>query len=122
MATAWPDVRRRITATIRPGRSVLKCDGIGRRPVTGNDSRTVSIRTGVKTTQTKTISYEMLEHAVAVLNQTGRLTSADFRGRFGREYTAAPCRFSMTGGVLVEVGVATLVPGKREGSCIYELA
>lgn len=121
MALTWPDVRRRITTTVRPGCLILKCDGVGRRPVTGNESGTISIRTGVKTTQTKTISYAMLEYAVATLNRTRRFTSADFRGVFGREYTAAPCRFSMTGGVLVEVGAAILVPSRREGSCIYEL-
>jgi len=76
----------------------------------------------VKTAQTKTISYKMLEYAMAVLNRTGRFTSASFRERFRTEYAAAPCRFSMTGGVLVEIGAATLVPGHREGSCGYELA
>ena len=121
MAMAWPDVRRRITAVL-PGRAILKCDGIGSRPVTSNDSAAISMRTGVKTAQTKAISYEMLEYALAVLNQTGRFTSADFRRQFGNEYTAAPCRFSMTGGVLVAIGSATLVPGKREGNCTYELA
>ena len=75
MAMAWPDVRRRITAVL-PGRAILKCDGIGSRPVTSNDSAAISMRTGVKTAQTKAISYEMLEYALAVLNQTGRFTSA----------------------------------------------
>lgn len=31
--------------------------------------------------------------------------------RFPDEYKDAPCRYSMTGGVLVEVGIAELVPG-----------
>jgi hypothetical protein len=77
------------------------------------------MRTGVKTSQTKTISYEMLEYAVAVLNATGRFTSADLRRRFSAAYAQAPCRYSMTGGVLVAVGAAVLVPARREGSCIY---
>lgn len=121
MTMAWPDVRRRLK-TLGPGRAILKCDGVGNRQIMNNDSEAISIRTGVKTTQTKAISYEMLEYAFEVLNQTGRFTSADFRRRFGQEYAAAPCRFSMTGGVLVEIGAARLVLGKREGGCAYELA
>ncbi len=123
MGMTWPVAQRRIATTIQPGScAILKCDGAGRRPVTASDSKTISMRTGVKTTQTKTISYEMLEYAMTVLNRTGRFTSANFRERFGREYADAPCRFSMTGGILVEIGAATLVPGSREGSCSYELA
>lgn len=121
MRIAWPDVRRRLK-TLGPGCAIPKCDGIGHRSVINNGSETISMRTGVKTAQTKAISYEMLEYALSVLNQTGRFTSADFRRRFSQEYTAAPCRFSMTGGVLVEIGAATLVPGTREGRCAYELA
>lgn len=121
MAT-WLDVQRQIEAVVQPGCLIPKCDGIGRRAVISNRLGVISIRTGVTTNQTKTISYQMLEHALATLNRAGRFTSVDFRGMFEREYAAAPCRYSVTGGILVEVGVAVLVTGNREGTCVYELA
>jgi hypothetical protein len=49
----------------------------------------------------------------------GSFDSTDFRARFNDEYNAAPCRFSMTGGILVELGMANLVPGLNEKTCRY---
>lgn len=80
------------------------------------------MQTGAQTGQAKAITYEMLELAVNALNRKGRFTAADFKERFAAEYRAAPCRYSMTGGVLVAVGVAVLVAGRREGTCEYESA
>lgn len=87
--------------------------------VTSNSGQTIGMRTGVATRHTKTISYEMLRHAFDTLQAQGRFDSTDFRARFGAEYRSAPCRYSMTGGVLVEVGVAVLVPADAEEGCHY---
>jgi hypothetical protein len=34
--------------------------------------------------------------------------------KFAAEYVAAPCRYSMIGGVLVEIGIATLIPSRGD--------
>jgi len=115
----WSEAERRIRRQIVPASAVLKCDGIERRKIVSNGTDRITIRTGVSTSQTKTISYEMLKHAFDVLETTGRFDSAAFRRKFQREYAAAPCRYSMTGGVLVEVGVAEIEPGRSEGRCRY---
>jgi hypothetical protein len=77
------------------------------------------MRTGFQTRHTKAITYEMLQLAFDTLNATGRFDSTAFRKAFDAEYRAAPCRYSMTGGVLVELGVASLVPGTGEEGCHY---
>jgi hypothetical protein len=77
------------------------------------------MRTGAATKQTKTISYDMLRHAFETLEECGRFDSGDFRSKFAEAYDAAQCRFSMTGGVLVEVGLAELIPGTGEKACHY---
>lgn len=116
----WPQVEQRIKAQVVVGSTgILKCDGIERRLVTSNNGQRIGMRTGVATRHTKAISYEMLRHAFDTLQARGRFDSADFRARFGAEYRAAPCRYSMTGGVLVEVGAAILVPAEDEEGCHY---
>lgn len=115
----WTEALRLIRDRIQAGETrILKCDGVARRLVTAHRDSKISMRTGVQTAQQKAITYEMLEFALGRIQSTGRFTSDDFRDRFGREYKAAPCRYSMTGGVLVEIGVARLVPGDGD-SCIY---
>ena len=115
----WTEAEQRIREQIVPGTGVLKCNGLSRRDVISNRPDRIVMRTGVKTAQTKTVSYAMLKHAFDVLQATGRFDSADFRRKFQKEYVAAPCRYSMTGGVLVEVGVARLEPGLSDRSCRY---
>jgi len=77
------------------------------------------MRTGATTKHTKAITYRMLRHAFDVLQTNGRFDSGDFRLKFDAEYKSAPCRYSMTGGVLVEIEAATLVPGHGEEGCYY---
>ncbi len=116
----WSQVEQRIKTHVVVGSTaVLKCDGVERRMVTSNNGQRIGMRTGVATRHTKAISYEMLRHAFDALQAQGKFDSADFRARFGAEYRSAPCRYSMTGGVLVEVGVAILVPGDGEEGCHY---
>jgi hypothetical protein len=79
----------------------------------------IVMQTGVNTRQTKAITHDMIRHAFETLMQRGRFNSKDFRRRFHAEYEAAPCRFSMTGGVLVELGVAQLLPANRGGEAVY---
>ena len=115
----WAIAQQRIRSYIVPRHAtILKCDGVERRLVTNNTANKISMRTGDEINQTKAITYEMLHAAFDTLQSTGRFTSADFQRRFPREYKAAPCRYSMTGGVLVEVGIAELIPGD---SCDYVL-
>ena len=116
----WIEAKRLIRGVVLPGKTaILKCDGVGRRAVTAHTAQKISMRTGVATKQTKTISYDMLQHAFETLEGHGRFDSSDFRSKFAEAYDAAPCRFSMTGGVLVEVGLAELVPGPVEKACSY---
>jgi hypothetical protein len=116
----WAKVELLIRKRIIPRETeVLKCDGVERRQVTSNRGDKIGMRTGVTSFQTKAISYEMLCYAFETLQTTGRFDSRAFRSKFSEEYAAAPCRYSMTGGVLVEVGVATLVAGDSEDGCYY---
>ena len=115
----WPEAEARIRVQIIAGSTaILKCDGVRRRPVTSNTAVSIGMQTGVTTKQTKTITYRMLRHAFEVLQTKGRFDSGDFRLKFENEYIAAPCRYSMTGGILVEIEAATLVRGLSEG-CYY---
>lgn len=116
----WSEAEKKIQARVIAGStSVLKCDGVERRPVTSNNGKKIGMRTGAMTQNTKAITYEMLRYAFEVLQTKGKYDCRDFGSRFGVEYRAAPCRYSMTGGVLVEIGVATLVLGEGEEGCHY---
>lgn len=116
----WSQVEQRIRTQVIAGTtSVLKCDGVERRAVTSNSGQKIGMRTGAATKHTKAITYEMLQYGFEVLQAQGRFDSGDFRARFGAKYRAAPCRYSMTGGVLVEIGAAILVPGDAEEGCHY---
>ena len=106
----WDELEKRIKAEIRPKESaILKADGDERRPVVSNDGQEIGMRTGRKTDSVHTISYAMIQYALETLAQTGRFDSNDFRRRFASEYKNASCRYTMTGGVLVELRVADRV-------------
>lgn len=114
------ELEKRIQREIIPGHSrILKADGQERRPVTSNRGRKIGMRTGIKTTQTKTITYEMIEFALETISAKGRFDSTDFCTRFKDEYNNGQCKFSMTGGVLVELGLANIVPHSNEEACYY---
>ena len=117
----WSEAKERIQAQIIRGMSILKCDGVERRQVTKNCAQKISMRTGV--TATKSITCDVLHDLLDLLQEKGRFDCADFKVKFGAKYYKdAPCRYSMTGGVLVEIGVAALVPHHVEGRCYYRLA
>jgi hypothetical protein len=120
MDTDWSELEERIKKEIKPNSSyILKCDGIGRRRVTSNKNRKIGMQTGSTPNQTKAITYEMVEFAFGMLLSNGRFDSRDFRDQFKAKYKAGPCRFSMTGGVLVELDVAEIVPAENEEACYY---
>lgn len=116
----WQELEKRVQTEIRPHRSrILKADGKGRRLVTSNRGRKIGMRTGVKTSQSKAITYDMIKYAFETLSTKGSFDSTDFCACFNDEYDAAPCRFSMTGGILVELDVAKIVPSANEETCHY---
>lgn len=103
----WQELEQRIRTEIQPGhRGILKCKGDKRRSIISNDGHKIAMRTGVTTNTVHTISYEMIRYAFEKLSKNGTFDSAYFRARFGREYQTATCRYSMVGGVLVEMGIA----------------
>jgi hypothetical protein len=114
----WSGVEQRIRKQIIPGsRGILKCSGMERRSITSNTGEKIGMRTGVRTRATKAITYDMLEYAFGVLQRQGEFTCKDFRSKFPTEYANGPCRYSMTGGALVEVEVAKR--DDRNGECYY---
>lgn len=112
----WQEFKNRIQTEIHPNHScILKADGKGRRLVTSNKRHKVAMSTGKKTS--KAITYDMIRYAFHTLSVKGSFDSKDFRDRFDDEYRAAPCRFSMTGGILVELDVANIEPSPK--ACRY---
>lgn len=116
----WTVIEQEIRIRIKPNKTkILKCDGIERRLVVSNDGHEIGIKTGVQTDQSKAITYDMVKYAYEVLTKKGRFDSADFQRKYKSKYKAAPCRFSMVGGVLVELGAARLISVGGRRSCYY---
>jgi len=115
----WQTVERRIKNTIVPPNiSILKCNGKDRRRVVSNNGNNISMKTGVKTAQTKAITYSMIKYAYNTLISKKCFDSNNFRYKFQSEYDAGPCRYSMVGGILVELGIARQIA--KGQSCYYE--
>lgn len=116
----WNIIEQKLKSLIIPKRTkILKCDGTGRRLVVSNDGVKIGMKTGVQTAQTKAITYDMIRNAYETLIGKGRFDSSDFRKKYQREYEAGTCRYSMVGGILVELGVARLMPDGSNRSCYY---
>ncbi|HPD60300.1 MAG TPA: hypothetical protein PKV48_00865 [Thermodesulfobacteriota bacterium] len=116
----WNIIEQELKSSIIPKRTrILKCDGTGRRLVVSNDGVKIGMETGVQTAQTKAITYDMIKNAYETLIGKGRFDSRDFRKKYQSEYEAGPCRYSMVGGVLVELGVARLMSAGSSRSCYY---
>lgn len=116
----WNTIEQKLKSNIIPKRTkILKSDGTGRRLVVSNDGAKIGMETGVQTTQTKAITYDMIKNAYETLIGKGRFDSSDFRKKYRSEYEAGPCRYSMVGGVLVELGVARLMSAGSKRSCYY---
>jgi len=116
----WDIIEQKLKNNIIPKRTkILKCDGTERRLVVSNDGVKIGMETGAQTAQTKAITYDMIRNAYETLIEKGRFDSSDFRKRYQSEYETGPCRYSMVGGVLVELGVAHLMPAGSSRSCYY---
>ena len=116
----WNIIEQEIRTRIKPNTTtILKCDGTGRRLVVSNDGVRIGMETGVQTHQTKAITYSMIKYAYDTLTRKGRFDSSDFQKDYKGKYRAAPCRYSMIGGVLVELGVARLTSVGSSRSCYY---
>jgi len=118
----WEEVAEQIQRKLTPRhRGILKCQGDDRRDIVSNDGRTISMRTGVETNATKSITYQMIKHAFDRLKAGCVFDSLYFRKRYFREYrNRGSCLYSMVGGVLVELKLADRLP-KDGKSCYYAL-
>ena len=115
----WSGLEIRIQNEIKPGLTeILKCYG-GRRNVISNNGQKIVMRIGAKAETD--ISYEMIKYAFETLQKKGQFDSTDFRKRFSKEYKNHTCRYSMTGGILVELGVAKREQTRQGKSCHYVL-
>jgi len=114
------EMERRIQNEIIPGQTrILKAQGRERRLVISNKDREIRMKTGVKTNASKKITYDMVAFALKTISKRGCFKSEDFRAQFREEYCNGPCKFTMTGGVLVKLGIANREPGKKRGTCYY---
>jgi hypothetical protein len=117
----WNQLQQRIQSQIKPDhRGILKCRGNERRAIVSNNGQKIVMIKGKITRQSASISYEMIRYAFAIIIKSKKFDSKDFRAKFPKKYASADCRYSMTGGVLVEMGVGIRV--KSGNGCYYELA
>lgn len=116
----WEELKKQIQTELTPNhRGVLKCKCDERRLIVSNDGEKIVMRTGIKTETSYSITYGMIRYAFEKLARNEVFDSPYFRKRFDKEYKNAPCRYSMTGGVLVAMGVANRHPTGR--GCYYTL-
>lgn len=117
----WTDVENLVRLKIRPGKTkILKSAGNDRRLVTAHKGSQITMRTGQKTAAEKSVTYEMIRFAFETLIEKQRFDSIDYRSKYQAEYNNGSCKYSMTGGVLVEVGVAERRPLSAK-TCYYTL-
>lgn len=116
MEMNWKQLERRLRSELGPAhRGILKCQGSDRRAIVSNNGNVIVMRTGIN--DTHSISYEMIHYAFNILSTKEIFNSQDFRARFAKELADATCRYSMTGGILVELQLAQrIIKGK---SCYY---
>jgi hypothetical protein len=117
----WQQLQERIVREIQPNhQGILKCKGDERRAILSNNGDKIVIRTGVETTATKNISFEMIHFAFDKLMKREDFDSAYYRTRFEKEYKDGQCRYSIVGGILIEMDIAERHP-KGKNSCVYRL-
>lgn len=115
----WQQLENRIRSEIQPNhKGILKCRGDERRPVVSNDGKEITMRTGVKTNSSKSITYEMIKFAFEKIESGEDFDSSYYQKHYPNEYINGPCRYSMVGGILVEMEEAERIPVGRN-SCIY---
>ncbi len=115
----WQEVENRIRTEIREQhKGILKCRGNERRSIVSNNDKQIVIRTGVKTNNVKSVTYEMIKYAHERIASGEDFNSAYFQGRFSREYHNGQCLYSVVGGILVEMEEAERIPFGTK-SCVY---
>ena len=114
----WKEISKRIDDEITENIKVPKTDG-RTRPVTKIEGTRIYMRTGVTTSNEKYTTKEMLQYAYDMMTSGKQFTSADFKSKFPREYNQGSCVFSMTGGVLVLLGIAECIPNPLGSGFAY---
>ena len=113
----WVEIKQEIYTTLQPGhRGILKCRGEDRRAIKCNNGKIISLQTGK--TSYKSITYEMIRYAVNNLYTYGEFNSVIYRNAYPSDYKNATCRYSMIGGILIEVEIAERIY-YGNNSCIY---
>ncbi len=116
----WEEVAERIQIELTPEHhGILKCQGEDRRKIVSNDGQTIKMYTGKNNTKPpKPITYEMIKYAFDRLKAGRVFDSPYFQKQYRKEYKSGPCRYSMVGGVLVELKLADRHPAPHR-SCYY---
>ncbi len=115
----WQQLKERILTEIQPShQGILKCRGDKRRSIVSNDGNKILIKTGVKPNTAKPITYEMIKFAYDKISSGEDFDSAYYQNRYANEYHNGPCRYSIVGGILVEMAEAERIPFGGN-SCIY---
>ncbi len=116
----WKEVEKRIKSKLTPQhRGILTYHGNARRKIVSNDGQIIRMWTGKNNTKPiKPITYQMIKYAFDRLRGGCIFNSPYFRLSYEREYRNGSCRYSMVGGILVELKLATRHRiGKK--SCYY---
>jgi len=114
----WEEVEKEIQKLNSIHRGILECRGNARREIVKNDGRTISMWMTKKQKSKKSITYQMIKYAFDRLRGGCIFNSPYFRLSYEREYLSGSCRYSMVGGILVELGLATRHNTGRN-SCYY---
>jgi len=114
----WEEVEKDIQNLDSTHQGILKCRGTQRRRIVSNDGQTIYMRTGVKTDREKFITYEMIKYAYDLLRAGCIFDSTYFCIRYQKKNTNTDCRYSMVGGILVELKLADRHPIFKK-SCYY---
>jgi len=104
----WNEISKKIDEQISVGIQVPKTNSEFRK-VTRRVENRIYMRTGVKTEAEKYTTKEMIQYAYTIMSQGGEFTSEKLIARFPNEYSNGSCVFSMTGGILVLLGVARCI-------------
>jgi hypothetical protein len=113
----WEDFSKKIDKEVTVGIKVPKTDE-GYRPVTKIRNSRIYMRTGVITEVEKYTNKEIIQYAYEKILSGEYFTSKDLKAKFPKEFRQGSCVFSMTGGILMLLGVAELKKNKNQ--CYYK--
>ena len=102
----YEDISRRMEEVMVVGAEIPKTYG-GSRPITRIFDNRIYMRTGVKTQHEKYVTWDMILFAYEHL-PTG-FDSEMLANQFPQEFSQGTCVFSMTGGLLVALGLARCI-------------